>query len=364
MKRNTYFTVLFLFLTFLSLGCSDDTDHSSNTGASRNFSMGFTTWSFGPNLQDVDDTYDFIDDNADIYVEHLDHTIPWNAYRNNLPLPPVFSNEILGRVNRKLETKELVLSIGLLNNNRDDLAEDIDGSVPVYTALNDEDIIDAYTKHVAYLANQFSPDYLVIAIEVNELLLRNPSLWPGYESMIAEVTSRTRMAYPHLKIGASISLHNLFKPDNADTENYIATIWNHVDQFDFVGISYYPFLKNQSSSIEFQEAFDFLHRNTTRPIAVVESGHIAEDLIVPNLDVSISGNPTQQNAFLETLFDNAQAQDYLMVVWWAHRDYDALWEIFPTEVRDIGRLWRDTGLIDEAGDERLALRTWQSNFAK
>ena len=43
----------------------------------RNFKMGFTTWSFGPNLQDVNDTYDFIANNSDVYVEHLDNFIPF-----------------------------------------------------------------------------------------------------------------------------------------------------------------------------------------------------------------------------------------------------------------------------------------------
>jgi len=50
---------------------------------------------------------------------------------------------------------------------------------------------------------------------------------------------------------------------------------------------------------------------------------------------------------------------FLFVIWWAHRDYDELWEIFPDEVNDIGKLWLDTGLVDESGQEKLAFETWK-----
>ncbi len=328
----------------------------------RSFSMGFTTWSFGPNLQDVNTTYDFIAANADVYIEHLDGTIPWNAYINNLPLPTEFTNEMEGKASRKIPNTDLVLSIGLLNIDRDDLETDFDGSVPVYNQLNDAAIVDAYTQHVEYLVDLFAPDYLVVAIEVNELPLKNPVLWEGYTRLINAVIQRTKASFPNLELSVSISLHNLFEPNVADAQGYITSVFEHVNQMDFVAISYYPFLKNQRTVEAFQATLDFLHANTSKPIAIVESGHLAENLIIPNLNVDISGNPMEQNAFLETLLTNAQTQDYEMVVWWAHRDYDALWEVFPHEVRDIGQLWRDTGLLDENGVERSAFATWQSFF--
>lgn len=344
------------------MGCSTDSETEATEPTSRNFSMGFTTWPFGPNLQDVNDTYSFIEANADVYIEHLDGSIPWNAYINDLPLPLEFTNDMEGKANRKIPNTDLVLSIGLLNNNRDDLEADFDGTVPAYNQLNDAVIVDAYTQHVEYLVDLFSPDFLVVAIEVNELRLRNPALWESYTLLINEVIRRTRATFPGMQISVSISLHNLFEPDIVDAQAYISSVFDHVNQMDFVAISYYPFLKNQRTVDAFQATLVFLHANTNKPIAIVESGHIAENLIVPNLNVEISGNPTEQNAFLETLLSNARTQDYEMVVWWAHRDYDALWEVFPPEVRDIGQLWRDTGLLDENGIERLALRTWESFY--
>lgn len=324
--------------------------------------MGFTTWSYGPNLEDVNNTYSFIANNSDIYTEHIDNSIPWNAWINDLTLPVEFTNEITGRANRKIAGKELLLSVSILNLGRDDLATDMDGSTPTYTSIDDTDIKNAYYKHINYLVSEFAPDYLVIAIEVNELRTNSPEKWSGYTNLIAEVKTRIKQDYPNLKISESVSLHNLFESDASDPVSYVNEIITQMNQNDFAAISFYPFLKNLSSKTEFQEVFDFLHANVTPPIAFVESAHIAENLIIPNLNVSIDGDESQQNDYLELLIENANSQEYEFIIWWAHRDYDALWETFPEEVKDLGQIWRDTGLLDEDGTERSAFATWSSSF--
>ncbi|MDT0557974.1 glycosyl hydrolase 53 family protein [Ichthyenterobacterium sp. W332] len=343
-------------LLFTSFSCNTSNTTEPN---SRSFKMGFTTWSFGPNLQDVNDTYTFIENTADIYAEHIDSKIPWNAWINNLDLPQTFTNEIEGRANRKINTHDLVLSVSLLNSNRDELAEDFDGSIPNYTNLNDNHIEDAYVKHINYLVNAFSPDYLVIAIEVNELRLRAPEKWLGYKQLMANVTSRIKEEHSDLKISESISLHNLYEPNTTDTSAYINDILSHINTLDFIAISYYPFLNNQSTESDFQDTFNFLHNNVNSPVAFVETSHLAENLVVPNLNVSINGSESDQNLYLETLLNNAQNQNYEFTIWWTHKDYDALWETFPPELLDLGQLWRDTGLISENGTERLSLSTWE-----
>lgn len=323
----------------------------------RSFSMGFTSWSYGPTLEDVNNTYNFLQTHGDIYTEHIDNRIPWNAWINDLPLPAEFTNEIEGKANRRLN-QPLLLSVSLLNLNRDDLAEDLDGSVPSYIALNDPSIENAYFKHVDYLVNQFSPDYLVIAIEVNELRLRSSDQWENYVDLINKVTARIKTLHPLLPISESVSLHNLFDQSIPEAGAYETDIFNHINQLDFIAISYYPFLKNQHSLSEYQNTFDFLHQTASKPIAMVETGQIAEDLVVPGLNISMEGTEIGQNEYLSTLLGAAQDNDYWFVVWWAHRDFDALWETFPAELKDIGQLWRDTGLVDESGRSRPSFDQW------
>ncbi len=355
-----YITFLVSILLILN-NCSKD-NPVNEVETDRVFKMGFTSWSFGPNLEDVNDTYSFIGSNADIYAEHIDNKIPWNAWINDLDLPAEFVNEISGRVNRRIAGKELLLSVSLLTSNRDELAQDFDGSTPSYTTFDDVDIRNGYFKHIDYLANQFNPDYLVISIEFNELRLRTPDQWTSYKNLINEVKSRIRQLHPEIKIAESISLHNLFEPEVSNPQTYIDDIMNHANQNDFVAISFYPFLKGLSSKPQIQEAFDFLYENTTLPIAFVETAQLAENLVIPNLNVSIDGDENSQLAYLETLIENADDQDFEFIIWWAHRDFDALWETFPVEVKDLGQIWRDTGLLSETGAERPSFTLWSETF--
>jgi len=370
MKIIKFYFIAFLFF----VGCNEEysviKDNSCKEEnyfsefASRDFKMGFTTWTYGPKVQNVEDTYQFINEHADIYAEHIDNKIPWSAWIHDLPLPVEFSNEIEGRASKKIANKEFLLSVSLLNSNRSDLAEDFDGNVPNYLNLNDIEIEDAYFKHIQYLLDAFHPDYLVIAIEVNELKLRSPDKWEAYKLLIKNVNSRIKQNYPGLKISESISLHNLYQPDVGDPIAHINEMASYMNNMDFVSISFYPFFKLLDSKDEFQEAFDFLNELINRPIAFVETAHLAENLFVTNFNLFVDATICEQNAYLETLLANAQKNNYMFVIWWAHRDYDALWEVFPNELKDIGKLWKDTGLLDEEGSQRLSFTTWKDVFHK
>ena len=355
---------LLLILCLLFSCSSDDSTDPQDPTVERSFLMGFTSWSFGPNLQDVNDTYTFIGEHGDIYAEHVDSNIPWNAWINDLKLPAAFTNEIRGKAEKKITGKQFLLSVSLLRSSRDELAFDFDGTIPVYNNLDDKIIEDAYFKHIDYLVQQLNPDYLVIAIEVNELRLNAPEKWEGYKRLIVAVTSRIKTLYPALRISESISLHNLIDPEVPDVVAYTTEIFDHMNQMDFASISFYPFFKGQSTEPQFQEAFDLLHTNVIPPIAFAETSHIAEDLNVPNLNVSIPGDEISQQVYLETLLKNADEEGYEFVIWWAHRDFDALWETFPNGVKDLGRIWRDTGLLNEQGVERPAFTTWSEAYQK
>ncbi|WP_430824371.1 glycosyl hydrolase 53 family protein [Carboxylicivirga sp. N1Y90] len=325
----------------------------------RDFHMGFTTWPYGPELADVVDTYNFIESNADIYAHHLDNKIPWKAWINDTAIPDEFVNDINYRIANKIESNKLLLSISLLNTDRDDLLEDYDGSRPTYTALNDKQIEDAYFKHVDFLISRFQPDYVVLAIEVNELMIKPENKWDEYVLLMNKVRTRIKNKYPNIPQSESITLHNWFNPNVSNPEEFIAKITQFVNNLDFVCISYYPYFKEQHTRADFQEAFDFLHEQTQKPIAFVETANLAEDLYIDALNVDIKSNTCEQSAYLNTLLQNAQNHNYEFIIWWAHRDYDALWETFPDEVKDIGKIWKDTGLLDENGNERPAYHLWK-----
>ncbi len=335
-----------------------------NEYSSRNFLMGFSTWAYAKTTASVNNTYLFINNNADIYSEHIDFKIPWNAWINNTTLPSEFTDEIASRVSKKITNKKLTVSVSLLNNDRNELASDFDNTTPSYTALNDITIENAYFKHLEYITRQLNPDYLTLAIEGNELLNNAPEKWEGYKLLMTNIRSRIRIAFPTLKISESITLHNLYKPQVADPENYINEVATYANTLDFVCVSFYPYFKGLNTKAGFQEAFDFLHSKITKPIAFSESGHLSEDLSVDSYNLFIAGNQCEQNEYLETLLSNAQSHNYEYIIWWGHRDYNELWETFPDEVKDLGTLWISTGLINEDGVKKKAYSTWQRAFNK
>ncbi len=362
-------TVLYTLLGLLFLSsCDKDNNtplscknnNSLNVITQRKFKMGFSTWSFGPNEADKDQTYHFIDLNSDIYSEQIDYKIPWNSWINNSTLPIEFTNEIDSRVSKRLNMHKLLLSVSLLNTDRSNLLKDYDGSIPNYSSLNDTNIENAYFNHLEYLISRFNPDYLVVAMEVNELKLKSETKWTEYKILMNNIRSRLKIKYPNLPLSESVTLHNWFNPEVANQADFISEISNYVNQYmDFAAISYYPFFKGQHTKTDFQKAFDFLHSEITIPISFVETTHLAEDLNISSFNLNIESNVCEQKDYLETLFLNAFSQKYEFIIWWAYRDYDKLWETFPAGHKDIGKLWRDTGLLDENGIARPSLTIWK-----
>ncbi|MCG8581030.1 MAG: hypothetical protein MI866_14010 [Bacteroidales bacterium] len=366
MKLSSFACLLAILYTITA--CSNYTEEPDyeffSQYSERQFAMGFSTWIYAPEIEALNSTYQFLDDNGDIYCEHIDNNIPWNALINDLPLPTELTDEIESRVTRKIHNKKLLVSVSLLNLNRDDLAYDFDGSVPSYLSMDDKHIEDAYFKHLAYITQQLQPDYVNVAIEANELLINSPEKWDGYKRLMSSVRMRFKAEFPNIPISESMTLHNLYEPEVADSEKYINEVTDYINTLEFASISFYPFFKGLKTKNDFQKAFDFLHHHINVPVAFSETSHLSEDLHLENLNLTISGNEQEQVDYLQTLLCNAQERDYLYTIWWAHRDYNALWETFPDDVKDIGKVWLSTGIINEDGAEKQALSSWQKAYVK
>ena len=373
MSKNILGMIFFLFL--LS-GCDKgnntvthpitcESDHSMDIITTRSFKMGFSTWNFGPDEADRIATYQFITSNADIYSEQIEYKIPWKAWINNSSLPTAFTDDIAYRVSKKPLNHQLLLSVSLLNLDRSNLLEDYDGTIPTYTSMNDPAIENAYYNHLVYLITQFSPNYLVIAMEANELKVKSEIKWTAYKLLMSNIRKRLKISYPNLPLSESVTLHNWYNPTVVNPADYIAEISNYVNQnLDFAAISFYPFLKNLHNKTEFQQAFDFLHAQTKIPIAFVETAHLAENLEISNYNLNIKSDVCEQKGYLETLLLNASTHHYKFIIWWSHRDFDKLWETFPAQSQDIAKLFRNTGLIDKDGTERPSYLVWKSILKK
>ncbi|WP_291866264.1 hypothetical protein [Maribacter sp.] len=103
-----------------------------------------------PIQEDVNNTYPFIENNADLYTEQMDNKIPWDAWINDVTLPIEFINEIVKRI----YNKPLLLAVSLLNTDRNDLAEDFNEVIPKYPNLNNIATANVYFKHIAIKQNR------------------------------------------------------------------------------------------------------------------------------------------------------------------------------------------------------------------
>ena len=369
--KSIHWITLVIF-TLLLLGCSSDNRQEIDPADdlffdeynTREFKMGFTTWPYAPSQEAVIDTNSFLESNGDVYSEHIDSEIPWNAWLNNTVLPDFFTEMVATRAARRTSENSMTLSISLLNLERSDLMQDVDGTVPHYSSLADDHIADAYYKHVHYLVEQLTPQYLVIAVEIDGILQFAPEKWEGYKALMADVKSRIKNDFPLLPISESVMLHNFYQPNYGVPEEVIFEVSSYINTMDFAAISFYPFLKGLSTISEFQAALDFLHAQVNVPIAFAETGHLSEDLTIESFDLFIAGNQFEQNDYMQTLLINAQEEDYEYIIWWTHRDYNALWETFPENLKDLGKLWISTGIINEDGLGKDAYLSWKTAFAK
>ncbi|MFK8044770.1 MAG: hypothetical protein AB8B72_04705 [Crocinitomicaceae bacterium] len=352
----------FFFTAILLVSCNKN--KPKKVIDNRQFKMGFSTWPFGTTESNVTETYNFLEANGDVYSEHIDDKIPWQNWIGGSELPQEFVDGINYKLSKKPTNLPLLLSISFLNNGRSDIMEDRDGSIPNYVNLNDSAIQAAYFNHVCYMVDAFKPTYLLYAIESNELLNNTPEKWESFRALMDSIQFKLKEKYPNIEMAESVTLHNWYEPNVIDKENYVTEIDQVASNGDFTAISFYPFFKGLNSKNDFQKAFDFLHSKTSLPVAFVETNHIAEDLVVDGLNLNIESNEKEQNEYLEALLINAHTKNYKFIIWWAHRDYDALWETFPNEVKDLGKIWRDTGLQDEDGNDRASLKTWRQILAK
>jgi Glycosyl hydrolase family 53 len=345
--------------------------HTQTNAAKRGFLMGFTSWPYAATTEAVRETYAFIGTNADLVVEHMDDGVPWTESLRDAPFSKAFLEKIEGRRKNRPPGMKLLLSLTPLNLGHTSLAECAGNGqrppLPVELKgkpFDDPQVIRAYVNYCRRMVEFFQPDFLVTGIESNELLNNQPTQWDAYLELGRQVRHELRQRFPRLPLSESITLHKLRDRQNPRLAEYRTKIQAFVQSHDFFAVSFYPFFLGLHSEQEFAEALDDLPTFSGKPIAVAETGHPAESIKIRTWKLDFPSDARQQAAFVQVLLSRAQAHHYLFVTYWTARDFDELWKTFPESVKDLGALWRDTGLIDEAGRPRPAYETWKLWLAK
>lgn len=338
--------------------------HSAHAADSRPFYMGFTPWPWDTTWSAVQDTYQFINQNADIISHHIEEGVPWTEALADAPFDPKMMESWALRKQLTGSNLKVFLSISPLNQLRDGMAlyRGAGEQMPLPSAfeglrLNSAQVKKAYLNYARRAVEYFKPDYLAIAIEANELFDNNPGMWDDFAELYTETYRKLKAEYPTLPVFFTASLHNVVNPERGDpakTWSKLEALWLNAD---IAGASFYPFLQRPLDLANPFSALQQLKAHTSKPIAISESGYPGKPPVISALKSLPATDDIQKNVYYGML-SLAASQNYEFVILWTYRDYDALWDRLGGQLPEWGSLWRDVGILDGEGKPRGAKQVW------
>lgn len=340
----------------------------------RSFYMGFSPWLYDNTLDAQDWTYTKIMENGDIVSHHIEEGVPWPEAFAGTAFSESYTNEILTRLQRTPANKKVLLQISPLNNARNGIANYRGNSVNeplpaewTSAKLNDVKTKTAFLNYARRMIDYFNPDYLLLGVESNLLIRNNRSIWPAYVDLHTYVYTELKKEYPSIEFSLSVFCVPYFPEwSPEDTLSQQMDGLSNIEPYvDYLAFSIHPFMSGLFADTFPDNYLQKLFGKTTKPIAISESSYSAQswEINIPPL-ITFKGTLEKQEHFLSLLLKEAQNFDAKYVIWFAIRDYDALWNNALGK-SELALPWRDTGLFDEGGNPRKAFSEWDKwyNYA-
>lgn len=342
----------------------------------RPFHMGFTPFPYDLTAQAIADTYDFVAAHGDLITFHHDNGVPWpEALAGNHAYHPDLIAEIDAEAAAIRPGKKVFVTCTPQSNARAGALAPYwgsDGGQPLPPGwggkkLNDPDVIQAHLNWCRYLIQRLEPDWFAFAIECNGGFRgpADPDLL-RFAALATTVHATLKGENPDLPILLTVQTGS-----TATTRT--SFLWQTgvvLQSSDMVAISSYPFMVLEHNGFTTYTDPDDLPDDLLtaivelapgKPVAISETGYIAEDLVVPAFGLSVQGRPAWQRRYVQRLLTEADRLGAEFVVWFVPRDYDQLLDTlanlgFPVDPSFL--IWRDNGLLDGAGIPRPALQVW------
>lgn len=352
--------VLFGNLAAWSQTPAQKPDATSAAGQGRPFRMGFTAFPHDITIEAVEQTRQFVRENADLIAHHIEG-VPWAEALRDVPFPREVVSDHESKRSMKPPGAKVYLAV---SPGRGDLKLPDKGATPLPPELKGKSYDDplvqrAFLTYCRRCIDFFKPDYLAIGIETNEIFNAGADKWRAYVSLHRYVYGELKKEHPSLPVFASFTLHNMIK----DRGPMLAA-WKELMPYnDLVAVSYYPFLAGEPA----EKALAWLTQEFDpfeKPYAMVETNEAGDRLVFPQSKYVIGGTPEKQAAYVRTLLSLAEQHRFEFVVLFIHRDYDALWDKIKATAPELFIAWRDCGLLDEQGNARPAYAVWREYFEK
>jgi len=339
--------------------------------APRGFEMGFTPWPYDATLEAVEETYRIIQEHGDLLAHHLGAGIPWQEALDGEPYPDAVLAEIEGRTSRT--TLPVYLAIEALDSQRVGLARTwgTATNMPLEDpwserSWDDPAVIEAFINFSLDMIDRFNPRYFNYGVEVSDLLHNNPAGFEDFKVFAARVYAEIKAAHPDLDLMVSVALREPCSQRGTEISRRMHELMPFVDTLG-VSVYGYAFFEHQDQGDPSTQPPDWLTQVTAfsrgKPLAITETGWIAQDLDVPAFGLSVEADTDDQQAYVAALLRAADQLDLAFVIWFSAVDYDALWSGILGE-DPTAAIWRDTGMFDDGLTARPALETWSQWFQR
>jgi len=336
--------------------------------------MGFTPWPYDATTEAAVDTVAKIQEHGDVVSHHLMGGIPWQQAFDGDPLPANVVSDLDGRVAATASHQRVFLSVDSLSSSRDQLVGEWNASGDnqprsgawATRSFADAAVIDAFVAFALDVIERFDPAWFNYGAEASELLLNDPEAWADYLVFAEAIYTRIKEEHPGLPLMITVALKHPESEEMREVREALEDVAPYVDMF---GISTYGYAfyghADAGDPDNLPEAWLTQAESFPgdKPLAITETGWIAEDLRVDAFGLSVAADADAQDAYVARLFEEAEAIDAAFVVWFSVVDYDALWSGVLAE-NDVAAIWRDTGLYDETLAPRPALTTWDRWFVR
>ena len=373
MSQCYFATLLFITILFLTTACNGSPEKANpQEDQERTFAMGFTPWPYDASMEAVNFVYNEVHTRGDIVAHQLDSGIPWQEALDGTAYPSNVESELNTRLANTSSGHLVYLAISPFNNARDNIASywNNSGTGQALSAPWDNrdfgstEVIHAYINFSKNVIKRFNPDYFNLALEVSELAINDITRFDKFVFFVQQVSASLRAEYPKLKLMLSVAMKS---PSSSSASIINSQLPKLVKYIDVVGISVYPYVffdhddKGDPTNLPNNWLSQIKTISAGKPLAIAETGWIAERLEIPSFNVDISSSESNQSAYLKILFDEAQNLESQFIIWFSIVDYDALWNSVLAQ-DDVARIWRDTGLYDENLNPRSALTRWQQQL--
>ncbi len=222
-------------------------------------------------------------------------------------------------------------------------------SIDPQAGFEDPDLREAFLAYMAYVVRNYDPDYLALGVEINMLAQRTPRQYEAFLSLYKEAYRRAKALSPTIRVFPTFQLEDL----QGTLDQVHAPQWELLDAFrgsmDVLAISTYPYVAGLRSARDLPaDYYSQLKTHFAGEILIAETAHPS----APVEGESIVGSEEDQQAYLDNLLVQAEANGISAVIWLAALD-PAFAGAGPATV------FRDTGLRKSDGGNKLAWTVWE-----